>query len=298
MIKQLSKSDGKTAIILGINGEIGRLLLDVFINITPKIIGVDKNFTNISKYENIECIEANLAVVNGYNLIFKKVQNADYVVLSLPKDLSIFALHNLYSYIKEGAVIIDTLAVKQNYLEQIINFFEQYPKKVRILSIHPLFKPILGFNNNNIIIIPEGFDDSDKEDCFIKQIRNLGAKITYSTADAHDQMMSIIQALSHILILSFGLTLTKMEYQPEKFKNFTTPLQQNLIALLSRIINGNAHVYWDIQDKNQHNKKIYKQLKQSLDYFIQLISDSNEKEFIKTFTDIKSKLLNVKEEIK
>ena len=70
------------------------------------------------------------------------------------KDLSIFALHNLYSYIKEGAVIIDTLAVKQNYLEQIINFFEQYPKKVRILSIHPLFKPILGFNNNNIIIIP------------------------------------------------------------------------------------------------------------------------------------------------
>lgn len=297
MIKQPSKSIDKTVIILGINGEIGQLLLDVFVNFTSKIIGVDKSFTNISKYKYIECIEANLAATSDYNLIFKKVQNADYIVLSLPQDLSILALHNLCSYIKEGAIIIDTLSVKQNYLQQIINLFDKIKKRIKILSIHPLFKPVLGFKNNNIIVITQGWAPPKKEDYFIKHIRGLGGNITYSTACEHDQMMSIIQALSHILILSFGLTLTKVEYHSVKFKNFTTPLQQNLIALVKRMINGNAHVYWDIQDKNKYNKKIYEQLRQSAVYLIQLISDSNEKEFIKIFDEIKSCLLNIEGQI-
>ena len=175
------------------------------------------------------------------------------------------------------------------------SLFKQSNRKIKILSIHPLFKPILGFKDNNVILISDTLMGATDEDCFIRKIRDLKAIVTPSTAIEHDQNMSVIQALTHILILSFGLTLTKINYHSEKFKNFTTPLQQSLGALLSRITKGNSHLYWDIQNKNQFNKKIYKQLKQSLDYFIQIISDNNEKEFNKIFTDIKENLLNYKD---
>ena len=275
MIESWTRSHPKTAVILGINGEIGQLLLNVFVSFMPKIVGVDKNFDNIPQSNNIEYIRADFTLQCDQPLISEKIQNADYIALCLPENLCIDALYHFFDYIKNEATIIDTLAIKQNYLKQVDGLLKHSNKKIKILSIHPLFKPILGFKDNNVILISDTLMETTDEDCFIKKIRDLGAIITPSTAVEHDQNMSIVQALTHILILSFGLTLTKTDYHSEKFKNFSTPLQQSLVDLLSRITKGNPHVYWDIQNKNQFNKKMYQQLKQSLDYFIQIISDNN-----------------------
>jgi prephenate dehydrogenase len=283
--------DRSKVIILGINGEMGRLLLDVFISLEFKVCGIDRNFNNIKHYD-IQCIRIDLDSVADYSLMLPEVADADYIVLCLSEKLSIWVLTNLSSYIKHGAIIIDTLPVKQNYLTQVNNIFQQV--KVTILSIHPLFKPALGFLDNNVILISDTLEDSETENRFLEKVTDLGGKIIPSTAVEHDRMMSIIQCLSHALILSFGLTLNKLHYiSSGRVANFTTPFQKNLVGLLSRVINGNPHVYWDIQNKNRFNKQIYSQLRESLDYLTKIILDGDEQKFNQLFLDIRDNIKNI-----
>ena len=283
----------QTSLILGVSGEIGQLLLNTFVSFSKEIIGIDKDFNNIVKNEKVKYIKADLNLLSSLpneDVVIQKAKSADYIVICLPEQLSISILNRLFPYIKDGATIIDTLAVKQNYLAKVNTLINQSNKKIKILSIHPLFKPALGFKNNNVIVITREQDKLEKKDKFMEAIRNRGANITLSTFVEHDQMMSVVQALTHILILSFGFTLTKINYDSKKFKNFTTPLQQNLFALLSRITNGNAHVYWDIQAKNQFNQQLYQHLKQSLDHLSKIIDEGNEEEFNEIFINIKNSL--------
>lgn len=283
----------QTSLILGVSGEIGQLLLNTFVSFSKEIIGIDKDFNNIVKNEKVKYIKADLNLLSSLpneDVVIQKAKSADYIVICLPEQLSISILNRLFPYIKDGTTIIDTLAVKQNYLAKVNTLINQSNKKIKILSIHPLFKPALGFKNNNVIVITREQDKLEKKDKFMEAIRNRGANITLSTFVEHDQMMSVVQALTHILILSFGLTLIKINYDSKKFKNFTTPLQQNLFALLSRITNGNAHVYWDIQAKNQFNQQLYQNLKQSLDHLSKIIDEGNEEEFNEIFINIKNSL--------
>ncbi len=284
--------DLKRSLIFGVNGEIGHLLLDVFIVFSDNIIGIDKNPNAIINNSKVKYkkVDLNLLSELQNKYIMQNVKKSDYIVICLSETLSIATLDRLFPYIKNGATLIDTLAVKQNYLARLNTLINQSNKKIKIISIHPLFKPALGFKDNNVVVITSELEKLLEKDKFIDTMRNKGANIAFSTLEAHDKMMSVVQALSHIIILSFGLTLTKVDYDSKEFKNFTTPFQQKLFKLLERITNGNAHVYWDIQSKNQHNQKLYENLKESLDSLLKIIAGNDEKEFNNIFKKIKDNL--------
>lgn len=182
------------------------------------------------------------------------VRGADVIIVAVPISKTPQVVISISSMAKKGALLADVASVKTD----VVNAMQKIKAEIELVSLHPLFGPrVATIKDKDIVVIPvkAGRRYRELRKLFVDQ----GARITEMGADAHDQVMAIIQCLTQFVLLSYTHAL-KSTSGVKKAKELRTPMSGALMNLGKAILAGNSKVYSEIQVHNKYAKTVRKSL--------------------------------------
>ena len=204
-----------------------------------------------------------------WKLISNKVALQDKVVDNINKDLRLLD-NNIYSIqrdINRYNKLLDTL--KEEYAKSMVyayknrgnydflNFifsassFNDAIKRVAYLKSYRNYQEIQG---QNIILCPgrgkRWFDWLKNE------FQSKGANIREMDATTHDRNMAVFQGLVHIMSVSMGRTLQKMNLNPAEAISYSTPVFRINVDLVGRLFAQDLGLYEKLIGKNKYVKEV------------------------------------------
>ena len=178
--------------------------------------------------------------------IISEVKESDIVLLSVPINKTSEVAKQIAPHMKPGSLIMDVTSLKTNPLRAMKMYA---PKGVEVLGTHPLFGPTMpDMRGQTIILTPAG----RKTKKWFPIIRSLfesdGARIEVLSAEQHDEIMAVVQALTHFAYIGIGATLRSLEFDVEQSRKFMSPVYEIMIDFVGRILDQNLDLYASIQE--------------------------------------------------
>jgi prephenate dehydrogenase len=177
----------------------------------------------------------------------KVVEDADLVVLALPVEAIITHFEKIAPCLKQGAVVFD-LGSSKKMIESSIT--RQLPRGVKFVGCHPLCGSEKGgaeFSTENLYRKALCLITSSPQSNATRRIKKiwekLGAKVIFVTPRRHDEFLSYLSHLPHLI--AFSLTRAfPAKHSPFCLKSFKD---------LTRISISPAAVWTDILLSNKKN---------------------------------------------
>ncbi len=204
------------------------------------------------------------------------IADTDVLLVSVPIDITGRVIERVGPKMHKGSLLMDITSVKKAPVEMMDRFTNE---DVEILGTHPLFGPSTKcMQGQTIIFVPSRRGRLyDKIDAMFK--RN-GAKIEVLTAEEHDEIMSVIQGLTHFILIAFGITLKNLDFNVENSRKFMSPMYEILMDFVGRLLHQDPHLYALIQT-NFEMGWIHKEFLAVTNRLYELISAGEMDEFMK-----------------
>lgn len=202
---------------------------------------------------------------------------ADIVIVSVPIAVTKSTIKEVAPVLKKGSLLMDVTSVK----EEPSQVMQEYaPRGVEVLPIHPMFGPrIRSLDGQVIVVTPinKGKWYNQVYDFFKEE----NARIIVTTPEIHDQMMSVVQGLTHLAYISIAATIERLDVDIKESRKFASPIYDLMVDMIARIVAQNPYLYYSIQTHNKYTHKtheifisIYKELNG-------MISSGDEEGFVK-----------------
>jgi prephenate dehydrogenase len=170
---------------------------------------------------------------------------ADLSFISTPIDIVPEILSEISSELRDPMIIAEISSLKSRVLPVLKKIAE---KRVRALSIHPLFGPglqeIIG---EKIALIP--VHDQSTEEALAKSLFP-GTRIITVDCEKHDRVMALTLALTHFINIVFASVIGEEDMQTLKQLGGTTFTLQ--LAISESVISEDPTLYASIQIDNEH----------------------------------------------
>lgn len=261
----------KRAVVLGVNGVVGRVLACNLIESGVSVTGIDLHERAFREdvgigYEQCDATAPTTAAL-------QEIGTADTVLICLPEDAAIAALPTVVQRAGVDCLIVDTMSVKG----RIVATLASLQPSQEYLSINPMFSPSLGFSGQNVAVVI--VKDGPRAAEFEALIASWGAATVRVQADEHDKITALIQVATHAAIMSIGLVLQDWGYDVAKGIEMATPPHRICLALLARMTDAAPEVYWDIQRSNSHAADARRSLLDQVKYLSEVVETGEEARF-------------------
>jgi 4-amino-4-deoxyprephenate dehydrogenase len=258
-------------LILGNNGGFGRLFSSLLKHERVHITGTDL----ASRADEPTWYEAYVGCdLNHPNAdVLAIAQQSDCVLSCLPESVTLRAVASIAPALRPGTLVTDILSVKTN----IVNAWSSLRCDIQVLSIHPMFAPDVGFNDQNVAAI--AVRPGPRADDFLAWIERWGATVTSMSVEEHDRQMAIIQGVTHAVIIAYGLCLAELGYDPSAGAALMSRPHRALLALFARVASLDPGVYWSIQADNPFAPAARKALVSTIETFDSMVRAGERKEF-------------------
>lgn len=175
----------------------------------------------------------------------KAAAKCDVMLISVPIQRTAQVVMDLAPLMQPGALLMDVTSLKSEAMSVMSRYA---PPGVEVLGTHPMFGPtvpaILG---QTVILIPV----HDRGESWLPVIRELfigdGARVEVMGAEEHDEMMAVVQALTHFAYLSIGSTLQALQFDVTRSRRFMSPVYDIMLDFVGRILDQSPELYAMIQ---------------------------------------------------
>jgi prephenate dehydrogenase len=275
------------AAVLGASGSVGRLLVNGLLKSGVSVVGLDRQEpAGADGGRHLPCDACEMSAAARIALA-----TADAVVLCLPEATALAALPGVLAAAADGALIVDTLSVKQRVVDVLMS---RRPGQ-ECLSINPLFSPKVGFAGENVAVVEVASGRRSAE--FLRLLQGWGAQVVRVSAEEHDRLAAAVQVATHAMLLTLGQTLGACDYDIERGLQFSTPPHRICLALLARMCDAAPEVYWDVQRSNDYGSVVRARLADSLRRLQETVARGHEHEFDEIITGIAAVLRPRREEL-
>ncbi len=259
--------------IIGGTGEMGKFFARYFKQLghDVAISGVNaKKASEVSKLYNV-AIKSNREIA----------EDSDIIIYSVPMDKTIEVIKETAPYAKPGSLLTDFTSVKV----EPVNAMLKYSKKdVEVIGIHPVFSPAIKSMLNQVVVLCPV-----RTKKWLPVLKNLfrksKARITIATAQQHDEMMAIIQVLTHFNNITLGHTLKELNFDFMKSLEYTSPNYKLNLQLVGRILNQNPAMYADIEIMNPIAKTVLKAHVKSVKKLRKIVKRKDREAFAQYFQE-------------
>ncbi|MFB3766371.1 MAG: prephenate dehydrogenase/arogenate dehydrogenase family protein [Methanotrichaceae archaeon] len=190
-------------------------------------------------------VAARLGVRFAHDMM-KEVEESDIVLLSVPIEKTAEIAGQVAPKMHPGSLLMDVASLKSEAVEAMKRYA---PKGVEVLGSHPMFGPTMPALKGQTIIFTPAPRKSKK---WLPVMRDLfesdGARIELLTPDEHDEIMAVVQALTHFAYISIGAALKALDFDVEKSRKFMSPVYEIMIDFVGRILDQNPELYAAIQN--------------------------------------------------
>ncbi|WP_350285096.1 prephenate dehydrogenase [uncultured Croceitalea sp.] len=172
------------------------------------ITGIDKSETHLNKAQELGLIDERTT--------YKSLSDADMVMLAIPVDVLVDELPKVLDAVGDDTIVFDAGSTKS----LICKIVENHPKRRNFLAAHPIAGTEfsgpeaaieqLYEGKTNIICEVEktAFKLQEKA---LKLFQEMGMRIRYMNAEAHDKHIAYVSHLSHISSFMLGKTVIEKE---------------------------------------------------------------------------------------
>lgn len=178
------------------------------------------------------------------------VGQAELVLVAVPISKTREAVKSLAGMAQKGALLADVASVKSDVTEAM----REVKEDLELVSIHPLFGPgATTIKGKDFVVIPirPGKRYAELE----KTLVGLGARVTEMDAEEHDRLMSIIQCMTHFVLLAY-LSAIKSMRGLKRAEKLRTPMFASLMNLAKAVLAGNPEVYGELQVNNRYARVV------------------------------------------
>ncbi len=209
-------------------------------------------------------------------------KQSDVIILSVPVSSVAEICKEIGPHIDEEKALMDFCSLKEDVVKAMVE-----NTKAEVVGTHPMFGPYThSLQGQNIILCP------GRGEKWLKWIENefKNKKAVVSTMDPvdHDRTMAVAQGLTHLLTISMGRTLQKLDMSPSEAGPYSTPIFKLKNNLIGRLFAQDPHLYSTLVGENRHVGEVLGLFLESLEEGKEaMLSNDNEKS-IDYLHDIKS----------
>jgi len=173
-----------------------------------KIYGIDSNENHLKEAMALGIIDE--------VAVFEDLAKADFVILSVPVDVSLEFLPKVLDLIPESAIVFDVGSTKNPICEAVAN----HPRRRNFMAAHPIAgtefsgpsAAIKGLFQDKTNIICEVEKTTFKlQEKALELFKSMGMRIRYMDPKSHDKHIAYVSHLSHISSFMLGKTVINKE---------------------------------------------------------------------------------------
>ncbi len=174
----------------------------------------------------------------------------DIIMVSVSIDVTEQIIERVGKAISNTQCICDVTSVKVAPMNAMKKTGKPY------FGMHPMFAPPLSGKMEGQNVIFCSGENSQQQEAFLRNIfLQEKSYLLDLTAQEHDEIMSIVQGLSHFFDITFVQTLQKRGINLEKIFASRSPAYALKLMLSGRTLYQNSELYGNIQIQNPQNIK-------------------------------------------
>lgn len=195
--------------VIGIGLIGGSMVLDIkALYPEAKIYGIESNENHLKESITLGLIDAKST--------FEELHTADFVIVSVPVDISLVVLPKVLDAVGENTIVFDVGSTKTPICEVVSN----HPKRRNFLAAHPIAgtefsgpsAAIRGLFQGKTNIICEVEKTTFKlQEKAVQLFTTIGMRIRYMDPVSHDKHIAYVSHLSHISSFMLGKTVINKE---------------------------------------------------------------------------------------
>lgn len=114
-----------------------------------------------------------------------------------------------------------------------------------VLGLHPMFGPDISNIVKQVVVVCHG-RKPEAYQWLLQQLKVWGAVLSEKTAQQHDDLMQLIQAMRHFSSLVYGVHLAEEQADLQQLLELSSPIYRLELAMVGRLFAQNAELYADI----------------------------------------------------
>ena len=221
------------------------------------------------------------------------VKQADITFFSVPISQTTQVIQDLAPHAKAGSLLADFTSIKSPALDALK---QHTPAECEFMGLHPMFGP-QGVTNmeSQVIAVCEG-RSGKWSTWLIDFFESQGANVKYTSSAEHDQMMSVVQGLTHLSSIATAMALKELQFDVKESLEFSSPIYKLRLEMVGRILSQSPQLYAEIAIKNPLTKSSLTAYSNSIQKLMQTVSEQDEDGFIAYFKEAADHLGDFKED--
>ncbi|WP_139751564.1 bifunctional chorismate mutase/prephenate dehydrogenase [Aeromonas media] len=207
--------------------------------------------------------------------------DAGLVMVAVPIDITCQIIDRL-GKLPADCLLVDVTSVKAAPLEHMLAV-HQGP----VLGLHPMFGPDVASLAKQVIVCCQGRDPAASQ-WLLDQMTIWGARLQQVEAKAHDEAMTLIQALRHFATFAYGWHLSREQANIDRLLALSSPIYRLELAMVGRLFAQDPHLYADIILSSPQNLAMIRRYYQNFGEALGLLERGDREGFIEAFSQVSS----------
>ncbi|MNM16387.1 T-protein [compost metagenome] len=209
------------------------------------------------------------------------LSRAGLVMVAVPIDITCQVIDRL-GKLPADCLLVDVTSVKSAPLEHMLAV-HQGP----VLGLHPMFGPDVASLAKQVIVCCQGRDPAASQ-WLLDQMTIWGARLQQVEAKAHDEAMTLIQALRHFATFAYGWHLSREQANLDRLLSLSSPIYRLELAMVGRLFAQDPHLYADIILSSPQNLAMIRRYYQNFGEALGLLERGDRDGFIEAFSQVSS----------
>jgi len=226
--------------------------------------------------------QSHLVMVTGRKTELTSAECAkkcDIVIVSVPINVTTKVISEIGKFVRKDALLMDFTSIKTEPVKAMLKFSHS-----EVIGCHPVFGPSVSMIKNQTIVLCPA-----RGTRWLPIIKGLfeknGAKVKITTPEKHDEIMAIIQGMTHFSIMSVAYAMKEMNADINESLDFSSPIYKLRMDMVGRILNQDAGMYADIEIVNKKTRRAIKAYLDSARKLQSIIESEDREAFISYFKE-------------
>ncbi|MBZ9570746.1 prephenate dehydrogenase [Methanobrevibacter sp. TMH8] len=212
----------------------------------------------------------------------KTASSSDIVIVAVPIASTNKVIKEIAKSMKPGSLLLDVTSVK---MEPSKLMDELLDKDVEFIPTHPVFGPRTTNLNGQVVVLTPVREKQKIEGKWypkvVEFLKNHKVRVIESTPEEHDNMMAVVQVLTHFSYISTASAIKKLGINIKDTRKFASPIYNLMVDMISRIVSQNPFLTYSIQIENENGEKVRQAFSDSVIELKEVLANHDEENFVK-----------------
>ena len=258
--KPVSAGETRRLLIVGGRGKMGKLFARMFRRRGHNIDILDRG----EPYEQM------------------RIERADVILVAVPMMEAEAVAAELCPLVRPDAVLCDINSLKKRVCDVLAKHSHG-----QSIGTHPMFGPtVKSFRRQKIVVCP--VQPGPMVEWLKRELGQMGAEIIETDAETHDQMMGIVQVLTHFGIMVMAGALRKTDLTLDQTLEFMSPIYRLEVSIVGRLFSQSPELYREILMCNPFSDQISSLFVEQAEELSAILSGQDRSAFVQYFKDTAS----------